>query len=93
MMLMMTKWALQQKQMSQLLSTMALQPQPQKMIKGIVCGDRCDDGAHNYQPCDNNVAATTMMTTTKMTMTLTTMMMMMTRATVTAEATTTTTTA
>ena len=34
-------------------------------MKGIICGDRCDDGEHNNQPCDDNNAAMTTMATKK----------------------------
>ncbi len=39
-------------------------------IKGIICGDRCDDGEHDNQPCDDNDTATTSTTTKKSTTTL-----------------------
>jgi hypothetical protein len=49
-------------------------------MKGIICGDRCDDGEHNNQPCDDNDAASTMTATKKTTTTLTMTVMTMTTA-------------
>ncbi len=34
-------------------------------MKGIICGDRCDDGEHDNQPCDADDAATTTTMTKK----------------------------
>ena len=47
-------------------------------MKGIICGDRCDDGEHNKQPCDDDDAAMTMTTMKTTTTTLTTMVTTMT---------------
>jgi hypothetical protein len=40
-------------------------------MKGIICGDRYDDGEHNNQPCDDDGAVTSMTMTKTKTTTLT----------------------
>jgi len=52
-------------------------------MKGVFCGDWCDDGEHNNQPCDDNNAVTTMTMTKKTTITLMTMVTMTTTTAVT----------
>ena len=65
-----------QRRMSGSPSTTTLRPPPQGEMKGIICGNRCDDGEHDNQPCDADDAATTTTTTKKSTTSLTLAMTM-----------------
>jgi hypothetical protein len=51
--------------MSQSPTTAMLQPPRYKITKGIIGGNRHDDGKHNKLPYDNNDAAMTTMTMAK----------------------------
>ncbi len=55
-----------------------LRPPQWREIKGIICGNRCDNGEHDNQPCDDDDNLTTMLTTKKLATTLTTAVMTMT---------------